>query len=177
MDWNQGRFGYYVDFVLVPLLVLAAFVVELLYNGPSRALFATAIVGVAVWEFLEYWIHRSLFHRFMRKQHWLHHIRPRGYVSAPALLTTPLHICIYAALVGALGMAAGTGLFLGLEAGYMAYIALHDRIHHGPRVNAWVAWRGALHDLHHGGKEVNFGVVTSFWDRAFRTYLEPVRTT
>lgn len=177
MDWSQSRLSYYTDWALVPLLMLLAAYLEWSTNGLSLLVAGAAVVGYAGWTLAEYWIHRTLFHHFMRREHWLHHKQPRGWVSAPGWLTVPIHILLFGVLLGSAGT-AGTGLFLGLEAGYFGYITVHDRIHHGKRASAYIQRRARLHDVHHTfGSEKNFGVVSSFWDHRFGTYYFPQKRT
>jgi sterol desaturase/sphingolipid hydroxylase (fatty acid hydroxylase superfamily) len=174
MDWTHHAWGYYLDFIVVPLLMLAAAYVGLAYAGPSLPMATMVAAGIAGWTLIEYWIHRSLFHHVMRREHWLHHKRPRGYVSAPWYMTSVLHLLVLGGCWGSLGLTYGTGLYLGLEAGYLSYIVVHDRIHHGARGSAYIRRRAALHDAHHTyASEKNFGVASSFWDRVFGTYFVP----
>lgn len=177
MDWTSTRLGYYADFFIVPFLMFLAAYFEVSTNGMSLALAMFPVAGYVTWTLAEYWIHRVLFHILMRREHWLHHKQPRGFVSAPAYLTAILHVLLWGALAQYPGGAQGAGLFLGLEAGYLGYIIVHDRIHHGARRSAYVQRRAALHDVHHThGSEKNFGVVNSFWDHFFDTYFLPKRT-
>lgn len=174
MDWNQSRLSYYADFALVPFLCLAALITELSTHGPSATLFEMMAPGFAVWTFLEYWIHRSLFHWVMRREHWLHHIRPGTYVAAPAWLSGLLHVAALGLLILTFGSAVGTGSFLGLETGYLCYIATHDAIHHRKqKAFGWLRRKWEHHSMHHQGAEVNFGVFSHFWDKVFRTYMDP----
>jgi hypothetical protein len=53
------------------------------YNGIPAFQWRHGAAFIAGWTLIEYWIHRSLFHHVMRREHWLHHKRPRGFVSAP----------------------------------------------------------------------------------------------
>lgn len=173
MEWTQSVAGYYLDFVAVPILMLLVLGTGLAF-GPSLGLVIGAAAGFGIWTFLEYWIHRELFHHVMRREHWLHHKRPRGFVSAPWFVTLPLHFLTLGALWGSLGHQWGSGLFLGLEFGYMGYVVVHDMIHHGKRLSAYIKRRAALHDAHHThASEKNFGVASSFWDHVFGTY-QPV---
>lgn len=178
MDWTSTRFGYYADWVIVPFLMFLATYLEVHANGMSLALIMFPLAGYVTWTLAEYWIHRVLFHIVMRREHWLHHKQPRGFVSAPAWLTAVLHVLAWGALMQYPGGAQGVGLFLGLEAGYLSYIVVHDRIHHGPRLSNYIRWRAALHDVHHThGSEKNFGVVNSFWDHVFDTHYFPSKRT
>lgn len=166
MNWAQSRVSYYTDFGLVPLFIL--FALFHIQNWTLNVL--AAICGVVVWTFLEYWIHRILFHRIFKREHWLHHKDPEGYVAVPLWGTLVLHTL----LLGSLGLYL-PGLFIGLEAGYFAYILTHDRIHHGKRESPWLQWRARLHDAHHDGWESNFGVFISTWDMVFGTLRDPVK--
>lgn len=176
MNFSQTRLSYYSDFALVPLLVLLC---------APYGTWAWAPVGYMLWTFSEYAMHRWIFHRAMRAQHWIHHIRPTGYVAVSGLQSAAIHVVLMlgAFLVGppldALG--AAVGLFIGYELGYLFYIIVHDNIHHGrplmmapvSRFGDWLLWRRRLHDVHHRGVEANFGVVHSWWDKALRTYCVP----
>lgn len=172
MNWTQTRLGYYLDFLIVPVLMVAAFVLALYKGASLLPLSVAAAGGFAVWTYLEYWIHRSLFHRLLRRQHWQHHKDPAGYVAAPPQLTAALHVTLWFLAVVHFGWSIGTGLYLGLEAGYFAYIAVHDAIHHFAKKGRWLRMRSALHDAHHDGAETNFGVVSSVVDRLHGTYCK-----
>lgn len=168
MDWNRSRFEYYLDFALVPFLVLLAVISDVYYHG--RFAIWPVVAGFAVWTFAEYWIHRTLFHRVLRREHWLHHKRPGDYVAAPALLTSFLHLLVLAVCLGL----TGAGFFVGLELGYLLYIVMHDAIHHRKhKPFGWLRRMAEHHELHHQGVEVNFGVSLHVWDKVFRTYRDP----
>lgn len=166
MTWTQSKISYYADFVVVPFLIGWA----LPYIETARGL-ALIPAGFITWTLVEYLIHRYIFHNVMRHAHWMHHIRPQGFVASPSWLTGAFH---FGALT-AVFYAHAYGFFVGLEAGYYAYIVTHDRIHHAHYVfqHTWLYRRVRLHDVHHRGVEANFGVVTSFWDHAFDTYCPP----
>lgn len=175
MTWTQGKLGYYADFLIVPVLIGGAL--------PSALSTWWALVtlpaGYLTWTFAEYMIHRYVFHRAMRKEHWMHHVRPVGYVSAPWYLTLSLHIALFCSAF----LLGWTGVFVGIEASYWVYIHTHDRIHHSGQVwirafdfpwGSWIAWRAALHDVHHRGIEVNFGIVHSWFDHLLGTHCHPL---
>lgn len=173
MDWNQSRLGYYADFLVVPFLVILALMVGFSYHQNPVTLAAFAALGFAAWTFAEYWIHRALFHHYFKVEHWLHHKKPLGYVSAPAWLTGAIHGVGFL-LAMSLGHAAGTGAFVGFEVGYCTYIVVHDAIHHRKHKGfGWLRRRWEHHHLHHSGYEVNFGVETNVWDKLFGSYRGP----
>lgn len=168
MDWQQSRFAYRFDLYLAPMLIVLA---SYLAEESIAVQFAELGLGFVLWTFLEYWTHRLLFHRFMRRSHDLHHERPGGYDAVPPWMTSPIHLALGA-------LAYGTGLlaaFAGMELGYLLYIWTHDKIHHGvsASLTTWLYRRWRHHLIHHQGNEVNFGVAIFWWDRLFGTYLDP----
>jgi sterol desaturase/sphingolipid hydroxylase (fatty acid hydroxylase superfamily) len=75
---------------------------------------------------------------------------------------------------GALFLLLPAGALAGLALGYLAYIAAHHAIHHWRIAPGHVLYALKIrHAMHHRGDEVNFGVVTTLWDRAFGTYRPP----
>lgn len=165
MDWGQSKVSYYADFILVPLLIAASLPYANLWWAPA---------GFAAWTLVEWLLHRYVFHVWMRRQHWLHHIRPSAFIAAPGWLTAGLHIIALSAAF----TTGWVGAFAGFELGYLAYIITHDAIHHGAyKVEGsrwtWLGWRASLHHVHHRGVEANFGVITSYWDLMFGTLCHP----
>lgn len=169
--------SYYADFVTIPIVGILALVADVSYHGLTFALILAAVVGFLAWSFVEYAMHRWLFHRTFRRDHWLHHFRPAAYVGVPSWQTTLGAAFLAVQLIGALDFDLGTGAFLGLAAGYLLYIFAHDRFHHGRlglRPGYWHERRIA-HLLHHAkGQEVNFGVASPAWDMLLGTYQPPL---
>lgn len=167
--WNISRASYYSDFIVIPILLLAA-LTAMHVTLPSLA---AAAVGAFMWTFIEYALHRWVFHRLYRHEHWIHHIRPGAFIGVPAWQTALAFLAVLGGCWGAFGVDVGGGLFMGIGGGYFLYIWLHDRFHHGSVVQGadnYVSRREAVHRGHHdSGKEVNFGVVTSLWDVLLKT--------
>lgn len=161
-QWAITKRSYYVDILLVPMLWLAA----LFYSGLNERVLAGAAIGWFVWTFLEWAIHRFVFHRLYRKEHAAHHRWPDRFIGVPWYQTESIIVCVWLALVQSFSLYAGTGLWLGLVVGYYSYIIAHDRFHHG-RPDTWRGyWREQYerHAMHHRGVEKNFGVTTRLWD-------------
>jgi sterol desaturase/sphingolipid hydroxylase (fatty acid hydroxylase superfamily) len=170
-DWQQSHGSYYADFMVTPVIVLTLALLSIPFGSDRPALIAAFVAGLVLWTFVEYWTHRALFHHVFRRAHDLHHIRPRGFDAAPWWMTMAIQAGLGVASIGVLGWSIGAGAFLGLEVGYFAYIAVHDRIHHGRKARSGhMARLARAHAIHHRGVEANFGVVTTAWDRVFGTY-------
>lgn len=175
--WNISRASYYADFITIPILGCVAAVTDVLYHGcPSLTAGLMFGLGVLLWTLAEYVLHRKVFHRMYRREHWIHHIRPAAFIGVPAWQSSGAFLMILGACWGSLGLDLGAGLFCGFAAGYWTYIWAHDQFHHG-RLKPGTYWhrRYLAHKEHHdSGKEVNFGVVTGLWDVLLDTTPESV---
>lgn len=169
-NFTLTPFGYYIDFVSVPIMVAAA----AWYAWPLDPVtfFNSFVAGVGLWTIAEYWIHKWVFHRprlKLQTEHALHHRDPIAYIGASPWLTVFIGFLIAGFGSQLLGTQVGIGLFVGLLTGYLCYVGLHTLYHHGRP-------RGALrqlylnHEWHHRRPRVNFGVTSPLWDVVFGTY-------
>lgn len=164
--WRLSKWVYLADFLLVPAYVATAIAIAHPDAISWAALFA---LGVVLWTLTEYWMHRSLFHRFYRLEHGLHHKSPLEWIGVSPFLTGAGFLALWFACVSAFGnLGLGGALFAGFVTGYYAYIVIHVVIHHTQ--HPIVARLRATHEMHHRGASANFGVSTNFWDRIFRTF-------
>jgi sterol desaturase/sphingolipid hydroxylase (fatty acid hydroxylase superfamily) len=158
---------HFGDFVTVPLAV--AVFLEL--AGEDR--FYLALAGFAAWTFMEYWVHRIMFHRYWltRRLHQLHHDHPSDPDAERSSLSTPLlALPVGLLLIGAAGVQDGSAIFAGLLFGYLVFIVIHYAVHRwsiGP--GSWLYSTKMRHLTHHSLENCNFGVTTIFWDIVFRT--------
>ena len=165
--WRLSAFDYHVDHFLVPVLIAIA-------AGWGPISFSQLMAGIVSWSFIEYVVHRFLFHRKFRRDHWAHHVNPLQYIGISGV-----QIAIGLSLL--LPVAHGlelTSVYCGALMGYFCYLTAHFAIH---RPDSWLfcLFRGLAknHDLHHRkGVEKNFGVTSPLWDCVFGTYLGSRRT-
>ncbi|MGE0786952.1 MAG: sterol desaturase family protein [Sandaracinaceae bacterium] len=140
---------------------------------------ATFVVGLFLWTFLEYVLHRFAFHerklgRTVAKEHIQHHATPDYFASALMKLKLAIPILGALALLGLLFGVGGLGLVLGVISGWQIYEAIHRATHvRGPR-NRYGAW-ARRHHLHHHfqNARANHGVTTPLWDWVFGTLERP----
>lgn len=165
MDWKLTKIAYYADFVTAPLAVLLA----LAFAPLGWPTVAGAFAGLAGWTFIEYALHRWVFHSIYRREHWAHHQKPARYIGVPPWQTGLAFVAAYVGSTWIAGAAWGTGIFTGLMVGYWLYIAVHDRIHHAANPAALGGY-ARRHTMHHKGFEGNFGVISTVWDRLLGTY-------
>lgn len=151
---------------------------------------AQAALGVVVWTFSEYWLHRTVFHwepdnAFGRRFHFILHGCHHTWINDPYRLVMPPAA---GAIIASVFWAAFTGIGIGFEqwgfavswrwaffagflAGYINYDLTHYATHHvklkSPRLK-----RIRQHHMKHHFKEPDkkFGFTTFFWDKLFGTY-------
>jgi 4-hydroxysphinganine ceramide fatty acyl 2-hydroxylase len=134
--------------------------------------------GVAVFSFVEYAIHRWLFHApgsVMGAMHQAHHDEPAGHSALPCITSAAVAATAWLLLVPLVGSPVACFFLCGVLGGYFHYGALHH-LEHRVRINAlpfrWLQRRWAVHSVHHRLLDANFGVTTSFWDRVFGTHYQ-----
>jgi len=137
-------------------------------------------LGLFIWSFLEYVIHRFTFHMNPRNRaqvvmayliHGVHHAYPedsRRWVM-PLTVTLPVGAIIFGLLWLALGSPAFAA-FAGVMHGYLAYDTMHHRLHSRPMRSRLGIYLRKHHLQHHySTPERNFGVSSPLWDFVFRT--------
>ncbi len=173
-----NKFWYFGDFFAVPLLILtfvaAAYRSEGLAAAPG--FLVSAPFGVLVWTFAEYWIHRWAYHHApgLSPLHDLHHEDPKAFIGAPSFMAIPILIAVSLIPLYPFGIVVVCGFGSGLSLGYLFYLFVHHAVHHFDiRPGHWLYRLRLHHMVHHYRDETNFGIVTSFWDRAFGTARAP----
>lgn len=158
--WLMTKQQYFIDFFTIPLLM---------FIGLFLAAFVSYqfVIGVMLWSFLEYCIHRFIFHKVYRREHWLHHQDVREYIGIQGW---KIFLAYSTGLVAAFFLGL-TSLFIGFSFGYMCYISMHYFMHRPETLPAhYMIALIRNHNLHHEkGIEKNFGVTSPLWDYIFRT--------
>ncbi len=143
-------------------------------------------VGWFVWTFIEYTMHRFIFHyhpsterlkRMFFLVHGVHHAQPmcRTRLVMPPALSVPLALGFYGlfrlAIITLLGAEIWFNpIFTGFIGGYLVYDLMHYNLHHSRIKNgAFFALR--KHHLRHHGRcdFLRFGVTIPLWDHVFGT--------
>ncbi len=133
----------------------------------------TVAAGLLLFSFIEYAVHRWLFHGHtgpFARGHARHHARPLGHDALPFFLP-PLFWCALAWLL-ARALAPAYALLLAgvMAAGYAAYGISHVLVHVAHFKSTWLQRWVALHEVHHRHPKTNFGVTTGLlWDVVLHT--------
>jgi sterol desaturase/sphingolipid hydroxylase (fatty acid hydroxylase superfamily) len=136
--------------------------------GPVRfsLLFAA---GLLVWTVIEYLLHRLAFHGFA--PHSEHHANPTDpvFIVAPWWLSLPSTALLLVAFsLAARSWTMGAAVVAGVIAGYLAYEAIHLRIHSPAPGGAVLRALRKHHYYHHfASDQVCFGVTSPLWDWVF----------
>jgi len=140
------------------------------------AVIASAAAGVFAFTFIEYGLHRWLFHapaNFATPSHVEHHRSPRDLSALPFFFSGLGTFIVYSLASLVIGTPFALFLAGATHATYFFYGALHQASHLIRPANvpfAWLRARFAAHAVHHAHSDRNFGVTTSFWDHVFGTY-------
>jgi dihydroceramide fatty acyl 2-hydroxylase len=172
--FDLAPWSYFLDFALVPISACALIVFAGRGVG-SLGISVAALAGVAAWTLVEYWIHRLVFHgpTPFEPMHQLHHALPKDMIGLASWATFAGFAAIWLVAAIVCGRHAGAAFTAGLMLGYLAYCAIHVRMHHhrrGDRLSRYIAVMNAHHAGHHRGGQGNFGVTSPVWDFVFGTY-------
>jgi len=175
---------YYTDYVVHPVGA-AGLIAAAMATTPIEewALWSVSVVaGLVIWPFAEYLIHRWVFHHVqpMKGMHEAHHRDGLALLGTPWWISLPLMaalVLLPAILIA--GFAYGAGFTAGVMFGYTAYMILHHGLHHWRiQPTSFLYGLKRHHALHHhfdargDYDEGNYGVVTRFWDKVFRTEMK-----
>ena len=136
--------------------------------GPGRFLGLLA-AGLLAWTLIEYLLHRLAFHGFA--PHTEHHAVPTEieYLLAPLWLSLSATAVLFALFsLAARSWTSGGSMISGVIAGYLAYEAIHLRIHRPAPGGALLGALRKHHFYHHFASDrVCYGVTSPVWDRVF----------
>lgn len=136
------------------------------------------ILGVVLWTFLEYVLHRFLGHEhkgknFFKDEHQMHHRKVHYFAPAYKKIAAALSVAVllFATLNLALAWSSALAFVLGLMGMYGLYEYAHARYHRkDPVARIFIILR-KHHFYHHFHQpKLNHGVTTRFWDRVFGTF-------
>lgn len=176
---SRTRVNYWLEPALDAMLGSLLLGAALARHVPAATAVLLVALGLFVFSFMEYVVHRWVFHgppQPMARGHASHHRDPRGHEALPFFVPA----LVLAALTGlcALIMPAPDAWVLasGIAFGYVAYGICHFAIHHRrfrqPLLRGWAA----RHHIHHHHPERNFGVTSALWDALLGTRYVRLRS-
>jgi len=168
-------------FIYVPMVAYFLYQSVFTYHLSILYILPLIVLGIVVWTFTEYNMHRFVFHwtppgpwgpkiNFMF--HGVHHDYPRDsmrLVMVP-VISLPLAVIFYYTFKLILGEQYVSSFFVGFVLGYLFYDMTHYSLHHvNFKSKFWLDLK-QHHMIHHYSDPDNgYGVSSTFWDHVYRT--------
>lgn len=144
------------------------------------------VLGLLLWTFAEYTLHRFVFHfrarnasqeRIIYLFHGIHHHQPhiKTRLVMPPAVSIPLAFLFYGLfyLLGAVLLKVPAWvdpLMAGFMLGYLTYDIIHYATHHFPMKAGYLKFLRKYHMQHHyKTPDARYGVSSPVWDYVFRT--------
>lgn len=175
---------------ITPVVTFTPVIVYTLYLSLTTLSWISVILfcflGLFIWTFTEYAIHRWAFHYHptseLGKQihfliHGIHHDYPRDSTRLvmPVPVSIPLAALFYLTFNALFGIYANP-LFSGFIFGYVTYDSIHYATHHFPMRSGIAKWLKDYHIRHHfEDDEAAYGVSNPLWDFVFNTVPAYIR--
>jgi 4-hydroxysphinganine ceramide fatty acyl 2-hydroxylase len=171
----------------VPIFIFVPVIAFCVYKDFQNSLgfvtfFELFVLGLFVWTFVEYIMHRFIFHYMPDDKPWaqrlhfifhgVHHDYPSDAkrLVLPPSVSVPLATAFYFLFNAILPVNYVFGFFPGFILGYLIYDISHYAIHHfNFKGNIWkkIKQHHMLHHYQDPGK--GYGVSSPLWDKVFRS--------
>ena len=170
-------------YIYLPVIGYNLFLSIYTYSLPAIDIFSYIIIGIAVWTFAEYMLHRFVFHfkaksNFGKKLHFIFHGVHHDYPSdsrrlvMPPSVSIPLAVLFYYLFKLIIGGIFVAPFFIGFIIGYLFYDLTHYAIHHFNMHNKfWLAIKNHHMKHHYMDETKGFGVSSPVWDKVIGTDL------
>ena len=168
-------------YIYVPIMLICLYRTVFIFHTNFFIIIGLTIVGIFVWTFTEYNLHRFVFHyepkssigkRIHFITHGVHHDYPndsKRLVMVPPI-SIPLCVFFYTLFYFMIGEAYVDSYFVGYVAGYLFYDMSHYYLHHGNfKSKFWNELKQNHMRHHYLEPDKGFGVSTTFWDLVYRS--------
>jgi len=168
-------------FIFVPVILASTYIAFFVKHIGGLVYFEYFFIGLFVWTFVEYVMHRFVFHYVPKNKiglrlhfifHGVHHDYPSDAkrLVLPPSVSIPLATGFYFLFDAILPANYVFGFFPGFILGYLFYDISHYAIHHfNFKGNIWKKIK-QHHMLHHyQNPEKGYGVSSPLWDKIFRS--------
>ena len=169
---------------LTPIVIYVPIIAYVMYLAVTTTPWLTAVgifvVGGLIWSFVEYTMHRWVFHYHPKTEigkkvhfmvHGVHHDYPRDSTRLvmPLLVSVPLAF-VFWYLFRATMAPHNYAFFAGFVAGYVLYDTTHYATHHWPMKNKFARFLKEYHMKHHYvDDDTAYSVTLPVWDVLFGT--------
>ncbi|KAJ3292508.1 fatty acid alpha-hydroxylase [Rhizoclosmatium sp. JEL0117] len=176
-----------IPLVYIPICIYNVYYAVTFLNQPISTVPLFFGVGILLWTFIEYSLHRFAFHldamlpdhqiaftvHFLL--HGIHHFLPMDkmrLVMPPALGLT-LSLPIYKAVLFFFPPGINHVVIAGAYCGFMGYDLIHYHLHHARPFTAHLREMKTYHmDHHYKNANLGYGITSKIWDYVFQTELK-----
>ncbi|MDB5152862.1 MAG: fatty acid hydroxylase [Mucilaginibacter sp.] len=169
-------------YIFMPVIIYCVYRALFIDNIELSAFFGLFMLGLFIWTFVEYIMHRFVFHYVPANKPWaqrihfifhgVHHDYPSDAkrLVLPPSVSIPLATLFYFGFKAILPVNYVFGFFPGFILGYLFYDLSHYAIHHfNFKGSIWKKIK-QHHMLHHyQDPDKGYGVSSPFWDKIFRS--------
>jgi 4-hydroxysphinganine ceramide fatty acyl 2-hydroxylase len=175
-------------FIYLPVVAYFLYISIGFYSLSFITIFPLFILGVFVWTFTEYTLHRFIFHfvpkgELGKKMHFIFHGVHHDYPNdskrlvMPPSVSVPLAVLFYFLFKLILGQTLVAPFFIGFIIGYIFYDMTHYAIHHYNMHNKFWLFIKNHHMKHHYKDPLKgFGVSSPLWDDIIGTNFPEDKT-
>lgn len=170
-------------FIYIPIILVMIFLSTIRFNLSLPNITGYFLLGILVWTFTEYSLHRFVFHLVPKNKigarlhfifHGVHHDYPNDSkrLVMPPSVSIPLAAIFYYIFLFLLGKIYVAPFFAGFLTGYLFYDMTHYAIHHfNMHSKFWLAIKNHHMKHHYQDPTKGFGVSSPLWDLIIGTYF------
>jgi len=163
-------------FIYLPVVAFFLYRSIEIYSFSFITILSLIVLGIFVWTFTEYTLHRFIFHfvpdsNWGRRMHFIFHGVHHDYPNdskrlvMPPSVSIPLAIIFYFLFKEILGETLVAPFFVGFILGYLFYDMTHYAIHHFNMHNKfWLFIKNHHMKHHYKDPAKGFGVSSPLWD-------------
>ena len=163
-------------FIYLPVVAFFLYRSIGIYTFSFITILSLIILGIFVWTFTEYTLHRFVFHfvpdsNWGRRMHFIFHGVHHDYPNdskrlvMPPSVSIPLAVIFYFLFKLILGQSLVAPFFVGFILGYLFYDMTHYAIHHFNMHNKfWLFIKNHHMKHHYKDPAKGFGVSSPMWD-------------
>lgn len=184
-----SKVSWYVPLIIyIPVVGISLYYSIFVYHHSTFEVVSLVLFGVFAWTFVEYLLHRFVFHynpktKLGEKLHFIfhgvHHSYPRDpkRLVMPPSVSIPLAFGFFFLFDLIFPKMFNLPFFAGFVMGYLIYDTTHYAVHHFPIKNKLFLKIKAHHMKHHYSDENSrFGVSSPLWDLVFGTIPKDIKS-
>jgi sterol desaturase/sphingolipid hydroxylase (fatty acid hydroxylase superfamily) len=168
-------------YIYIPVILVFLYRAIFIYGSNFITIASMMLMGVLVWSFTEYMLHRFIFHyqphsQFGEKIHYIFHGVHHDYPSdskrlvMPPSVSLPLALLFYFLFLAIFGPAKVASFMPGFLTGYLFYDMTHYAVHHfNMHSKFWLALKNHHMKHHYQNPDKGYGVSSPVWDKIIGT--------